>query len=64
MANTMEGIGQHMQHKTPDELVGIECHHFMHVVAFVSVVFVCEANVLLIHTLQSTVSNGNAMLVA
>jgi hypothetical protein len=36
----------------------------MHVIAFAPIVFVCEANVPLIHTLQATVSNGDAVSVA
>jgi hypothetical protein len=61
VANAMETIGQYMQHKATHELVGVEFHRFMHVITFAPVVFVCEANVLLIHTLQSAIGNGNAM---
>lgn len=64
MANTMEAIGQYVQHKTPHELMSIECHRFVHVVAFAPIVFVCEANVPLIHTLQATVGNGDAVSVS
>ena len=58
MADAVDAIEQYMQHRTANELLGIEFHRFMHIVAFAPVVFACEANVLLIYTLHSTIGGS------
>ena len=64
VTNAMKAIGQDMQEKTPNELVGVQCHGLVAITLFGTIVFPLEGDTLLITGNQTAVGDGDPMGVA
>src|SRR5205807_4243365 len=62
VADALETIGQYMQEEAANELLGVKRHRLL--LAFVTIILVTEADLLVVNVQQAIVGNGHAVRIA